>query len=128
MWIHVAVSYAINSQAICSSMNRILFGNDTSAVRWACLTLCMSISSYLVANAIPFFKDLVSLIGALTSIPLTLTLPAIFYRRVFGGKTLSWSVGLLVFSILFTLCGLLGAVSEIDLDWRNQKTPFACGE
>ena len=30
---------------------------------------------------LPFFKDLVALIGALTSVPLSLTLPAILWRR-----------------------------------------------
>jgi amino acid permease len=70
LWIHVAVSYAINSQAMCSSMDRLffhriaLFGLERHPKRrWLLLTLLLAVSSYLVANAVPFFKDLVALIG-----------------------------------------------------------------
>lgn len=70
LWIHVAVSYAINSQAMCSSMDRLFFRriarfglNRHPKRRWLLLTLLLAVSSYLVANAVPFFKDLVALIG-----------------------------------------------------------------
>jgi hypothetical protein len=80
LWFHVAVSYAINSQALCASLDQLLeeksvsvispwWSNSRPAVRWFGLTLAVSISSYLVSNAIPFFKDLVGLIGALTRYP-----------------------------------------------------------
>lgn len=117
----MAVSYAINSQALCASLDQFLerksvtsatprWSNTRPAIRWFGLTLVVSVSSYLVSNAIPFFKDLVGLIGALTrcaliwlvgwvsnhgsviqltsrcclhrvSVPLSLTLPAILHRR-----------------------------------------------
>jgi Transmembrane amino acid transporter protein len=73
LWFHVAVSYAINSQALCSSLDHMLtsssrrwsfiIGNVNPVQRWFSLTLIVSISSYLVANAIPFFKDLVGLVS-----------------------------------------------------------------
>jgi hypothetical protein len=163
----VVVSYAINSQAICSSMDRLFFHDmipnlrNQPALRWMVLSFGMSVSSYLVANAIPFFKDLVSLIGALTSVPLTLLMPAIFYRQATAGAATArsaimstpgisnsssssnssntmaqaycwWlpnctlSYALVVFSIVFTLLGLVGAVSEIGLDWENHGPPFSC--
>ena len=157
LWLHIAVSYAINSQAICASLvsnftssdgdstapniniglgnkgiddnDEIVasFTNDTkipntstpnqqatssreeepnqsqpnhdhykihSSKRrqrdWLCLTASLAISSYIVANAIPFFKDLVALIGALTSIPLTLIIPAIQYRKYMKYPLLTW--------------------------------------
>lgn len=66
LWIHVAVSYAINSQAICASLDRqylqTKWPNQPQRRRWMVLTLAMAVSSYMVANAIPFFQDLVSLI------------------------------------------------------------------
>lgn len=115
------------------------------ALRWMVLTFFMSVSSYLVANAIPFFKDLVSLIGALTSVPLTLLMPAIFYRqatrllspgisssspmtyiKAWWWPNCTLSYALVVFSIVFTLLGLVGAVSEIGLDWENHGPPFSC--
>ena len=151
LWLHVAVSYAINSQAINSSIDRTLFHRtkflnlaEMPRTRWLILTLLTSISSYLVANAIPFFKDLVSFIGALTSVPLTLLLPSILFRRgmlmsdddrfYYLWFVKSWSdprdVGsflLTVFSIVFMLCGMVGAFYSIETDWaRRHSPPFAC--
>lgn len=140
LWIHVVVSYAINSQAICSSMDRLLWSKYApskmkeykAATRWFCLTLLMAVSAYCVANAIPFFKDLVSLIGALTAVPLTLVMPALLWRRhlqipLFGfTKKCLTSSGLLNFSIVFMTLALLGCVYEIQQDWSNHGAPFSC--
>lgn len=134
LWIHVVVSYAINCQAITSSMDRLFFhrtkfwGLDSKpAVRWACLTLMLTISSYLVANAVPFFKDLVALIGALTSVPLTLLLPAVLWRKAQRmAGVVNWSFALLVFSVLFLVCGLIGSLDSIELDWSKHGPPFSC--
>lgn len=141
LWVHVAVSYAINSQALCSSIDRLRFHhvtmfqlNQAHRVRWIVLTLLTSISSYMVANAVPFFKDLVALIGSLTSVPLTLLFPALLWRKVMDVSLFRidlqcreiWSFLLVVFSLAFLVCGVIGSVSSIQLDWQNQKTPFAC--
>ena len=61
LWIHVAVSYAINSQAFCSSVERVAghhLGQLLAAprLRWTALTGCVAVASYIVANSIPFFK------------------------------------------------------------------------
>ena len=100
--------------------------------RWLYMTLILSISSYIVANAVPFFKDLLALIGSLTSVPLTLTLPLVLHRR-------SWNLPIwiptlhslasyiiLLFSLVFLFVGLVGALGSIELDWSQQGTPFAC--
>ncbi|KAL7542732.1 hypothetical protein ACHAXR_012056 [Thalassiosira sp. AJA248-18] len=119
LWVHVAVSYAINSQALCSSVDRIvghrlkLFGLDEMhGVRWLVLTALVALSSYLVANAVPFFK--------------------IFYRRVQGVPLFfptinsKFSFVLVFFSLMFMVIGLIGALGSIDVDWLNKAGPFAC--
>ena len=101
-------------------------------IRWLMLTFAVSVSSYLVSNAVPFFKDLVALIGALTSVPLTLTLPALLYRRfeqmpvLLPSLSSMSSYSLFLYSIAFLAAGLVGALSSIDEDWLNQGAPFAC--
>lgn len=133
------MSYAINSQAFCSSVERVvghkvkLFGLEARPkIRWALVTALVALSSYAVANAIPFFKDLVALCGAATSIPLSLLIPAIFYRRVqnvplfFPSLGSKYSFSLVVFSIAFMVVGLIGAVGSIDVDWSSKSGPFAC--
>jgi amino acid permease len=148
LWGHVAVSYAINSQALCSSIDRFLvsrhstttsslMGTPDPSKRWLLLTLAVAVSSYLVSNAIPFFKDFVALIGALTGVPLTLTLPVLLHRkannlrlsmllRMRNCLSCSGSFGLLLFSLAFFVVGLIGAVSSIDQDWLNHGKPFSC--
>lgn len=139
LWIHVAVSYAINSQAICSSIDESLFCHIHAfnlhhypERRWFVLTAMLTVSSYLVANMVPFFKDLVSLIGALTAVPLTLLLPVIFYRRLwdiplcYPTRDSMGSYALLIFSIVFLGVGLIGAFGSIEMDWKNQGRPFSC--
>eukprot|EP00804_Cyclotella_cryptica_P002749 CCRYP_009645-RC/>CCRYP_009645-RC protein AED:0.38 eAED:0.38 QI:39/1/1/1/1/1/2/365/572 len=67
LWIHVAVSYAINSQALCSSLDRMtvhsrgvcgIWGHleERPRIRWLILTGIVAVTSYFVANAVPFFK------------------------------------------------------------------------
>lgn len=66
LWVHVAVSYAINSQALCSSLDRIVVHSmhfcsegvlsDRHGMRWLLLTAGVAITSYFVAHAVPFFK------------------------------------------------------------------------
>jgi len=36
------------------------------------------------------------------------------------------SYALLVFSIVFLICGILGSVSSIEIDWAHHGGPFAC--
>ncbi len=146
LWGHVAVSYSINSQALCSSMDQFfsVSGKHWEVInprtRWFFLTLTVTISSYLVSNAIPFFKDLVALIGALTSVPLTLTLPALLHRkfhrlwllfpnfpRRLTEHDTSWgSYSLILYSLAFFVVGLIGAMSSIGKDWSNHGRPFSC--
>lgn len=138
LWVHVVVSYAINSQAICASMDRVFFYQWQSLQgwsddkRWMLLTGLMAATAFFVANAIPFFKDLVAFIGSLTSVPLTLLLPAVFYRRV-QSVSIWWptctlksiaSYSLLVFSAIFMVTATLGSVYSILSDWEHHLGGF----
>ena len=141
--VHVAVSFAINCQALTSSLDRVAFHrvtvlglNARHRSRWAVLTLLITASSYVIANAVPFFDDLVGLIGGLTSIPLTLLLPAVLRRRVLrlspckidsAERSDVWSFLLVAFGAAFAACGLIGALGSIEMDWSNHGAPFDCG-
>jgi hypothetical protein len=138
LWAHVMVSYAINSQAICASLERLvsprlpwLYGRSP-ATRWTILTGSMAVAAYTVANAIPFFDDLVALIGAMTSVPLTLLLPVLFWRKQWSyplwrpsADSLT-SYALLAFAVVFMLTATLGSLYSIDRDWQTHGPPFSC--
>uniref|UniRef100_A0A7S3PAZ7 Amino acid transporter transmembrane domain-containing protein n=1 Tax=Amphora coffeiformis TaxID=265554 RepID=A0A7S3PAZ7_9STRA len=96
----------------------------------------MAVSAYLTANAIPFFKDLVALIGALTSVPLTLLLPALLYRKYqcltlwyprWGEDAALGSFWLVAFSVAFMAVATTGVLWSIARDWESHGRPFACG-
>ena len=105
------------------------------AMRWMLLTAILAVTAYTVANAIPFFQDLVALIGAVTSVPLTLLMPAVYWRKQLQLPiwTPSWkmedvpSYALLVFSVVFMVAATIGVLDSISQDWQNHGgRPFAC--
>jgi vesicular inhibitory amino acid transporter len=87
-----------------------------------------------VANAIPFFSDFQSLLGALTGAPIVFGWPALFYLRGchLNGKRVSLldrlccGVFLCVFLPMFTSLGTINAIHSIVTDWSNLGLPFAC--
>ena len=100
-------------------------------VHWAVLTTVVTAAAWLVANAVPFFSDLVGLIGGLTQAPLSLLLPTVLYRRiarplgpVHGVTTLL----IVAAASLLVLYGTSSALSKIALDWTSSGQPFACGQ
>jgi amino acid permease len=120
-------------------MDRLFFSNlelcgfnKKPRLWWMCLTGIMAVTAFIVSNAIPFFKDLVALIGALTSVPLTLLLPAIFYRQYVQvalwcptrQSLVSWT--LVIYALVFMGTAIAGAVSSIEMDWADHGGPFAC--
>ena len=137
LWVHVAVSYAINSQAICASMDRNFFSRWgpvrlwSDEHRWTALTAIMASTAFFIANAVPFFKDLVAFCGALTSVPLTLLLPAVFYRRACERVPVWYPPGkgwasylLLIFSSIFMVAATLGSAYSILSDWKHHSGGF----
>eukprot|EP00977_Amphora_coffeiformis_P023612 scaffold13793_cov165-Amphora_coffeaeformis.AAC.4 len=138
LWGHVMVSYAINSQAICASLERLVspriswLDSQTPPIRWLLLTGFLAVLAYTVANAIPFFDDLVALIGAMTSVPLTLLLPALFWRKQghYPLWTPTWdslpSWSLLVYATLFMVTASVGSLWSIRQDWAFHGAPFSC--
>ena len=138
LWGHVMVSYAINSQAICASLERLVsprilwLDSQTPTIRWLLLTGFLAVLAYTVANAIPFFDDLVALIGAITSVPLTLLLPALFWRKQghYPLWTPTWdslpSWSLLLYATLFMVTASVGSLWSIRQDWAFHGAPFSC--
>jgi amino acid permease len=99
-------------------------------MRWLILTPLVVVAAYTVAKAIPFFKDLVALIGSLTSVPLTPLLPALFWRK---HRTVplwkpTWdslySYMLVLFAAIFMVAATVGSVYSIQQDWSTQGAPF----
>ena len=60
----------------------------------------------------------------------------LYHRKVIDvplfwlGSSRSWSdvfsLLLVVFSVIFLVCGVIGSLSSIGMDWANHGPPFAC--
>lgn len=124
-------------------MDRIIFKTDL--LHWRIDLLCDGCCWHLVwmflrtswwRMPFPFSIIWYLWFGALASAPLTLTMPAIFYRqatrsdnsyaKAWWWPNCSYIYALVVFSVVFTVVGLIGALSEIELDWANHGPPFSC--
>ena len=104
------------------------------ASRWLLVTTLFLAFGFTVANAIPFFSDFQSLLGALTGAPIVFGWPALFYVRgcQLNGKRIAWpdrvccGVFLCVFLPVFTSLGTVNAIQSILRDWSSNGLPFAC--
>jgi amino acid permease len=128
-------SIAINSQALCSSLDRLMWRRLqlpawSAPKRWLVLTTLLAITAYSVANAIPFFTDLIAFIGAISSVPLTLLFPALYWRKLqnvaLWGFTPVASAALTYFAILFAVVATVGSMDSIRQDWSTHGPPFSC--
>jgi Transmembrane amino acid transporter protein len=129
------VLIAINSQALCSSLDRLMWRHLqlpawSAPKRWLVLTTLLAITAYSVANAIPFFTDLIAFIGAISSVPLTLLFPALYWRKLqnvaLWGFTPVASAALTYFAILFAVVATVGSMDSIRQDWSTHGPPFSC--
>ena len=83
LFVHVAIAFIIKNVALSQYMQRKLFTSHVAMTRWrrityaACALVLLALC-WLVANAIPLFADMLSLIGALLCGPITFIFPSIF--------------------------------------------------
>ena len=114
LFCHVAVSFAMNQQVLAKTVERALGRGDLDGARWTALTAALTALSLVIALALPVFSDLVSLIGALTSGPLTFAIPAICYRLATRDGSHAAGVAFLVAATAALVClGTAGALGEI---------------
>ena len=84
LFVHVGISFSINSMALCRGLIDSFdgFGSASpasgSSKSWWIISAIVAVTVLAIVAVVPFFASLTSLIGALTTIPLTLTLPIIF--------------------------------------------------
>jgi len=139
---HTVVAYVVCLQPLHRVYHENLFPRSAAAgsgvragATWAVVTAGQLIFGFVFANAVPFFDDLQSLIGALTGTPIVFGWPALFYligTRLMGqrpsllDKVLCSIVFLCLMLPVFTVLGTISAVQSIVQDWGNQSAPFTC--
>merc|ERR1712147_544188 len=94
----------MNQQVLAKTVERALGRGDLDGARWTALTAALTALSLIIALALPVFSDLVSLIGALTSGPLTFAIPAICYRLATRDGSHAAGVAFLVAATAALVC------------------------
>lgn len=132
---HVLVAYVINNIPLCAMLKRrYLKGAETPLYQHYALSLAMLAFAWLLTNVIPFFADMVSIIGALCGSPIMMGLPPLFYFRAMraAGRRLSWADALLCALLFFLMfpftfvAGLIAAFKSLVDNWQHNSAPFQC--
>jgi len=97
--------------------------------------------AWLIANLIPFFSDVQSLIGALFGAPIVFGWPSLYYLLAKKTKDATWketlaSIGpikssiscffLIILTPVFLVFGTIGAVTSLANDIEDGGHPFHC--
>jgi len=102
-------------------------------LEWAGVTLSVMGVAYVLANAVPFFEALTSLIGGFFNPTLCVILPVIYYIRtcfLVRRKIPIWKWAILIFllalSALVTVTSTIQNVTKIVKNWETYGAPFEC--
>ncbi len=102
-------------------------------LEWLGCTAFVIVVSFVVANAIPFFEELTSLIGGLLVPSLNMIFPILFYiktKRMVDAKIRAWEWGvysfLIAFGALVTVVSTYMNMRAIIENWSFYGAPFSC--
>jgi amino acid permease len=149
--LHVIVSYTLMQQVVSrqchviytryylrhsSLVNHITRSHKhfaESTLQWFVLTVTFAVLAFVVANLVPFFLELVSLIGSMTLAPICYILPCLYYVRCAAMRGFKLQVyergcvlALILFGLLLLTAGTYSNVKNIVDTWKDNKTPFSC--
>mmetsp|Transcript_20734 Transcript_20734/g.28965 ORF Transcript_20734/g.28965 Transcript_20734/m.28965 type:complete len:466 (+) Transcript_20734:381-1778(+) len=133
---HVLVAYLVHNQPLCQGIEMSLdpSGVPASNLRHFAISATLLFSAWLVANLIPFFSELVGILGAAFGSPILLFYPPIFFLRGMAskGRPVAWYHRLLCNFSLWVLfpftfiVGIVAAFHELAERWRDEGSPFDC--
>merc|ERR1719310_1374571 len=133
-------SILIKGQVLCRAIHKAWDEagvNDESMLGWAswCMIVCVVVAvSWVVSQIIPFFADLVQMIGSTLSPVNCFIVPVLMYIRWmqdFGGKNdqispFEWSVIALelVFAVILMVAGTYYSARTLVANWDTYGPPF----
>jgi len=140
--VHMVITWVIKGIVFCRALQHawdpcvVDDGSSQGWLQWGALVATIMAASYFIAQIVPFFVDLIDLLGASLSPLVCFILPMVFYWRWlkdFGKEEdrLS-SVELVAIGLECTLAvvmffvGTYLAVNNIAESWRNYGYPFSC--
>ena len=136
---HIIVGFVIVGNVLCRILH-IQFSpfraNDLSwrgRLEWAAVGFGVTATSFVIANAIPFFDLLTGLIGGLLLPPLCLLAPVLLYiktRHMVEKPLAIWewviNLSLVAFGVMLMVISTMENVRELISNWSTFGAPFSC--
>jgi len=139
--VHLVATYCIKQQVVLRAAQVSISpknANSTSFAaifQWFAFSVVMVLVSWLLANAIPFFSDFCSLLGAFMDttlciiLPITIALQAHRLNFAYLGITeLPFLKFMVVFGVFVALLGCIGTTKQLVDHWDKFGYPFSCME
>ena len=150
--LHYTVSYVVDIQCVHTALHSKVFpktykiDNTIGRLHWFFITLCVILISFLIANLIPFFGDVNSLIGSLFGSAIVFGFPSLYYllstrtsntttqgKKIESipnklGSTKTWASYFFLFILfpVFCIFGTIGSVTSLINDFMHSGLPFHC--
>jgi amino acid permease len=139
LFVHMLLTYLVKGTVLARAVHRALApssSRDFSSRGDFVYTLVANgilVLAYIMANLIPFFNDLTSLLGALQAPVLGFIVPVLFVLKarrdanVSTSRTEWTSIGAIVlFVVLLFFIGIADSLSNIIKRWDSYGKPFEC--
>jgi len=141
LMIHMVVTYMVKGTVFCRFVRSLVHPSredDTHIewFHWACIVVPVTGLSYVVAQSIPFFVDLVDLLGSLTTPISCYIMPVLLFVRWYNDtghkqgevSLFEWSVLAIeiMLSIALMVMGTFYSVRHIFQSWETYGYPFEC--
>jgi len=144
LFFHVCISYVLAQQvigrAIHVRLNSKIVDTDSreEKFKWARITCFMLFVSFALANGVPIFKNLMGVIGAISTAPLTFGIPAMMVLSVAKGRSRNGSTFqtavayhevpiLYLFIVLTVFLMIVGLYSNmVEILNAETNSPFSC--
>lgn len=137
--VHLVATYCIKQQVVLRSTIASVSPENVDAdtvgarLQWFSFSVAMLFTSWLLANAIPFFSDFCSLLGAFMDTTLCIVLPILIALRAhelsfayLGVVEIPFLRFMMLFGVVLSLLGIVGTTKQLMDDWDTFGYPFSC--
>jgi len=136
LFLHVLITYSIKSTVLTRHLYQSMATDPAyEKSQWFMLTTVIMIGGSMLALSMPFFGDMLGLIGCLLGAPICFFLPITFY--LCGKKCRDelssipmWYWPMMAFLVIYGLLsftmGTYASIMQINLDWASLGAPFSC--
>mmetsp|Transcript_42205 Transcript_42205/g.78517 ORF Transcript_42205/g.78517 Transcript_42205/m.78517 type:complete len:464 (+) Transcript_42205:100-1491(+) len=135
---HMLITYVIKNVVLCRGLlkelqKRAVIESGASWSAWYCMVSAVVASSWFLAQIVPFFDDLVNLLGATFTpvvafmVPITLYLLCVQKQDFSVSRTEKFIIGLEITVSVVMLCyGAVSTMIKILHKWDSYGYPFEC--